>query len=96
VVYVTVLISSSSGYRYVTCFLVGKNTRRVVEAPFGPLGATEFARRFVSKGELRRMLFTPSGSWYGLLEVYGDDGLGKRGFEALDGEAVAEDGYTTS
>jgi hypothetical protein len=42
------------------------------------------------------MLFTPSGSWYGLLEVYGDDGLGKRGFEVLEGEAVAEDGYTTS
>jgi hypothetical protein len=42
------------------------------------------------------MLLTPSGNWYGLLDVYGDNGFEKRLFEDLDGEAVAEDGYATS
>jgi hypothetical protein len=38
------------------------------------------------------MLFTPIGSWYGLLGVYGDDGLEKRLLVDRDGETVAEDG----
>lgn len=48
-----------------------------------------------SKGEFRRMLFTPSDSWYGFPELY--EGNGEAGFvnfwlEDLVGEAVEDDG----
>lgn len=64
----TVRISSSRGYRYLTCFLTGKNTRRdALGPPLGLLEATDMeeCRRLAgaSSGELRRMLFSPRGSW---------------------------------
>lgn len=64
----TVRISSSRGYRYLTCFLTGKNTRRdALDPPLGLLGAKDMEeyRRLAgaSSGELRRMLFSPRGSW---------------------------------
>lgn len=75
--------------------MVGKNTRREPDAPL-PL-VTDRDRRWAvfSKGELRRMLFTPSDSWYGFPELY--EGNGEAGFENfwledLVGEAVEDDG----
>lgn len=42
-----------------------------------------------SKGELRRMLFTPNGSWYGLLDESCLECF--KGVEVLIGEDVEED-----
>ena len=73
--------------------MAGKKTRRaLVPAEMEP-------ERRGSRGELRRMLRTPRGCWYGrervLVWMYGDVGLEWKRAD-LEGDVVAEDGEGTS
>lgn len=69
--------------------MVGKNTRRDPDAPLPPPIETDRRWDVESKGELRRMLFTPNGSWYGLLDESCLECF--KGVEVLIGEDVEED-----